>query len=398
MPELLKDIILTRSEDIFEEIVNIRREFHKIPEPGFEENRTSELIQNTLKGWNIPFRTGFAGTGIAAFIESNPEYKTIAFRADIDALPLIEKTGLAFSSENPGFFHGCGHDIHTACLLGTMKILNELKDKLTVNVKAVFQPGEEKFPGGAKTVIKDGALKDPEVESIFGLHVDPNLPTGTIALKPGAMMASTSLFKIKIIGKGGHAANPSACLDPIPIAAQVINAFQTYSSRMIDPFAPAVISITSIAAGTTYNIIPEQVIMTGTARSLNPDTTEMLPKELNRIVGETTAAFGAVYEFDYKPGAPVVDNDRNLTDFVRKTSADIIGNEGVKNFKGTFGGEDFSEYQKIVPGCFFRLGCTAEGEKAAPPHSPQFNPDERALYYGMSIFSAIAFNYNEFNK
>lgn len=382
--------LVRNSEDIFEELVSIRRELHKIPEPGYEELKTSRFLAGILDEWGIPLRQGMAKTGIVATIESDPVKKTIALRADIDALPIVEKTGLEFSSTHDGFFHACGHDMHMTCLLGAVKILKDRKDEIPVNVRAIFQPAEEKIPGGASVLIKEGVLKDPEVAAIFGLHVDPFVPTGAISVKTGPMMASTSEFKLRITGKGGHAAKPFACIDPIPIAAQIISSLQTIPSRMIDPLTPIVLSVTKIHAGTVSNIIPEDVFLEGTVRTLDKSTNEKVPEKIETLVKNIVSGYGASYTFEYNRGTGVLVNDEKMTDHVRSVAGKVLGENEVLEYKGTFGGEDFAQYLEHVPGSFFRLGCSADGNGPVSLHNPGFNPDEKAIMCGSAVLAGIA--------
>jgi amidohydrolase len=384
------------SSSFKDELIHIRRELHQIPEPGFKEFKTSQFIANILQKLGISSRTGIAQTGIIAEIQAskNPDQKkTIALRADIDALPLEERTGLPFSSKHPGYFHACGHDMHVAGLIGALILLNERKDNLPVNVRAIFQPAEETLPGGASAMIAEGALENPEVSAIFGLHCDPYIPTGTIAVKAGPMMAATARFTIRIIGKGGHAARPFNCIDPIPIAAQVITALQTIPSRMIDPLKPCVFSVTKINAGTANNIIPQEAVFSGTARTLDAETAEEIPIKIETIIRGIVSAFGAEYQFDYKRGAPVLVNDAQMTVYVQTVARNLLGDDIVRGFESTFGGEDFAEYLKIVPGCFFRLGCLKEGSESIQLHNEKFNPDEQALIYGSALLAELAMRF-----
>ena len=390
--------ILRRSREIFEELVRIRRELHKIPEPGFEEIKTSRFIAGILQEWNIPLRQGVAKTGLIASIESGSAKKTVALRADMDALPVDEQNDIPYRSKHKGFFHACGHDMHMTCLLGALAILNERKNDLPVNVRAIFQPAEEKIPGGALAVIKDKGLENPNVEAIFGLHVEPFLPTGCIAVKPGPMMASTAQFTIRVIGKGGHAAKPFKCIDPIPIAAQIVTSLQTITSPEysgIDPLKPGVITVTRINAGTAYNVIPEEATIQGSARSLDESTAEAFPEKIENIVKGIVSAYGADYTFEYNRGTTVLINDEKMTKHVQDVGKKILGSGAVRDYDGTLGGEDFAEYLLHVPGCFFRLGCALRGFgiEQVSLHNPKFNPDEHALIYGCAMLAGIIIDF-----
>jgi len=388
--------ILETATALFDHLKQIRREIHQIPECGFAEAKTSQYIAERLSNWNIPFRDNIAKTGIIARIDIEPSLPAIALRAELDALPITEQTGVSYCSKHEGFMHACGHDIHMTCLLGALRLLNERKSELPVNVIGIFQPAEETVPGGALNMIKEGVLKNPKVDAIFGQHVDPLAQTGTISLKAGPMMASTAKFTITVHGKGGHAASPFTAVDPIPVAAQIVTAVQNIASRMIDPFAPAVISITQVSAGTAYNIIPESASLVGTTRTLNSKTADMIPHKMEQIVKGITESFETRYTFEYTPGTPVLENDETKTDVVRRTGKHVLGDNAVQDYSGTFGGEDFAEYLQIVPGCFFRLGCMKAGTEQYPLHHPKFNPDEQSIIYGTAMFAGIALHYGQY--
>lgn len=392
--------ILHRAQEIFEDLVNIRRELHQIPEPGFEETKTSRFIAGILQKWNIALRQGVAKTGIIASIESNPAKKTVALRADMDALPVDEKNDLPFRSKHNGYFHACGHDMHMTCLLGALAILNERKNDLPVNVRAIFQPAEEKIPGGALAVIKDKGLENPDVEAIFGLHVEPFLPTGCIAVKPGPMMAATAQFTIRVIGKGGHAAKPFKCNDPIPIAAQIVTSLQTITSPEysgMDPLKQGVITVTKINAGTAYNVIPEEATLQGSARALDEYTAKVFPEKIENIVKDIVSVCGADYTFEYNRGTTVLINDEKMTKHVRDVGKKLLDSGAVRDYDGTLGGEDFAEYLSRVPGCFFRLGCAPRGFGGEPVslHHPKFNPDEQVLIYGSAMLAGIVMEFGK---
>lgn len=386
--------ILRKSHEIFEELVNIRRELHKIPEPGFKETKTARFIADILQKWKIEIRQGVAGTGIIASIESSPAKKTVALRADMDALPVDEKNDLPFRSKHKGYFHACGHDMHMTCLLGALAILNERKNNLPVNVRAIFQPAEEKIPGGALAVIKDKGLENPKIEAIFGLHVEPFLPTGCIAVKSGPMMAATAQFTIRVIGKGGHAAKPFKCIDPIPITAQIVTSLQTIPlNGLTYMLKTGVITVTKINAGTAYNIIPEEATLQGSARALDEYTAKAFPEKIENIVKSIVSACGADYTFEYNRGTAVLVNDEKMTKHVRDVGKKLLGGSAVRDYDSTLGGEDFAEYLLRVPGCFFRLGCAQEGIEPVSLHHPKFNPDEQALIYGCAMLAGIIIDF-----
>ena len=394
MPKKTNHAIFTRAQELFDELVTIRRHLHTIPELGNKELKTSDYIARLLESWSISFERGIGGTGIAINLNHDTKRKTVALRADMDALPILEQTGLPFTSEHEGCMHACGHDMHMTCLLGALRILKEREETLPVNIKAIFQPAEELVPGGAPAVINDGFLEDPKVNSIFGLHVEPYLETGNIAVTPGAMMALTAAFTIHIKGKGGHAASSYNCIDPIPIAAQIITALQTIPSRMIDPLTPVVVSVTKMNAGTAMNIIPESAVLEGTVRSFDKETKVVLPKKMEKIIRGITSASGSGYTFEYNVGTDVLVNDEQMTEHVRTIGRTLFGDVSVHDYVPTFGGEDFADYLNEVPGCFFRLGCFSGSGNQVPLHNPAFSPDEQALVYGAAILAGIAAEYN----
>ncbi|KPK92696.1 hypothetical protein AMJ80_06380, partial [bacterium SM23_31] len=257
------------------------------------------------------------------------------------------------------------------------------------NVRAIFQPAEEKIQGGALAVIQDKGLENPKVEAIFGLHVEPFLPTGCIAVKSGPVMASTAQFTIRVIGKGGHAAKPFECTNPISVAAQIVTSLQAITGGMIDPLKPGVLSVTTINAGTIFNVIPEEAAIQGSVRSLDESTAGAFPEKIENIVKGIVSAYGADYTFEYNRGTGVLVNDEAMTKHVQDVGRKLLGDGAVHDYVGTFGGEDFAEYLLHVPGCFFRLGCAQEGIEQESLHHPKFNPDERALIYGSAVLAGI---------
>jgi len=356
---------------------DIRRKLHQIPEPGFSEEKTSGFIAGMLAEMHIPFQDKIAGTGIVARIERGDGMPSVALRADIDALPISEQNDVPYRSRHEGCMHACGHDMHTACLLGALMLLDERKNALPVNVTAIFQPAEEKLPGGARRIIAEGVLSDYAVKAIFGLHVDPFLKTGAFAVKAGTMMASTAGFTITITGKGGHAAMPFKAVDPVLVAAHVITALQAVPGRMIDPLAPCVVTATQISAGSAFNIIPETAVIKGTARTLDPGTADKIPAYMERMIRGIAESYGAEYALDYVPGTPALVNDETMTGHVIATAVRLFGDGTVHDFKGTFGGED----------------CGDGSTGAAPLHHPRVNPDEEALIYGAAVLAGIALSF-----
>ena len=378
----VKDLI-KETEKILPEIIEVRRWLHRHPELSKQEYKTAEYISKYLDTLKIEHKTKIAKTGIVGLIPAYGGEKTIALRTDMDALPVTEQTELPFSSENEAVMHACGHDVHMSCVLGAAALLKKFQDKLACNVKVIFQPSEESTPGGALSMINEGVLKNPDVDAIFGLHTDPNLPVGTIGIKKGPMMASANNFQIKIIGKGGHAASPHLTRDPIVTSAEVILALQKIVSRMSDPFAPAVLSFGTISGGTASNIIPEEVELVGTCRALDVKTTELFSQTIPEIVKGITEGYGCTYTYRYIKGTPVLVNEPGMTDLVKEAASEIAGDENVVTVIGTMGGEDFAYFLQKVKGCYFRLGVGGKEKAEHYLHSPFFIPDENSIKYGI---------------
>ncbi|MGM0437959.1 MAG: M20 metallopeptidase family protein [Bacillota bacterium] len=386
--EMKKEIM--RIED---EMIEWRRDIHQHPELGFEEERTSALVTEKLKNWGYEVEK-MAGTGVVANLKNNFFGKTIAIRADMDALPLEEKTEVDYKSQNTGKMHACGHDAHTAIALGTAKVLSLFKNKLKGNVKFIFQPAEE-GPGGAKPMIEEGVLESPEVDRIIGLHNRTTIPVGQIGVGYGAIMASTDKFIIKVKGTGAHGAHPDEGVDPVVVASHLIIALQELVSRETEPTSPLVITTGSIHGGTAFNIIPDQVKLKGTVRTLNTELRNNISKRIEEIVKGITTTFRADYELDYQSGYPVTVNDKKVTKMMEEVISEMLGAENIYHMeKPSMGGEDFAYYLQEVPGSFVYLG-SENPEKGIihPGHSPKFNIDEDILVIGVELFSRAVLKY-----
>ncbi len=375
---------------IYVDLVNHYEEFHRNPELSFKEFQTSEKIKNILETNGIEFCGAGKSTGILAELPFDKNGPAILLRSDMDAIPVSEKTGLEYASEKKGIMHACGHDIHMSCLLGALIILSGLQNKPGGFVKGIFQPGEEVMPGGAIDVLEDGILTGPDVKRVFGLHIDPNIPAGKVGIKPGAMMASVAEFKIVIHGKGGHAAFPHKTVDPILMAAEVVNAFQKIVSRMTEPILPAVVSVTEISGGTAYNIIPEYVTLKGTCRALDQNIAQVLEEQIRRILEGVTLSYNGHYEMDYDEGPPVLVNDTEVSLWVREKAVEYLGRENVLDVEGVMGGEDFAYFLQKVPGCFFRLGVGNEDTAGFDLHSPYLTPDPESIKTGSGLLAYLA--------
>jgi amidohydrolase len=395
MEDRIAEKIKNISKQIFPSLVKLRRELHQYPELAFKEYRTSERIAKELKKLRLNFKKDLAKTGVIGVLNRGRKGKTIALRADMDALPVLEQTNFSYKSKNKGIMHACGHDVHMTCLIGAAKILTRLKEELSGKVKFIFQPSEEVAPGGAKSMIQAGVLENPKVSSIFGLHCEPTIPVGKIGLKEGPFMAQSDTFDIVISGSGGHGARPHQGVDAIVIASQVIQALQTIASRKIDPLEPVVISIGKIEGGTARNIICDKVILRGTARSLSKEVARRIPVLLKSVVSGITKSAGAFFELSYSPGYPVLLNHPRSTDFARTTIAKMFGRQAVFEIKKlVMGGEDFAFYLQKVPGSFLRLGIRNQKKGAVYPwHHPKFTVDEDAIKIGSAVLAGIAFDF-----
>jgi amidohydrolase len=389
------DRIKALSSRHFAKLVKLRREFHQYPELGYNEFKTAERVAKELKKLGLQVKTGIAKTGVVGVLSGNKKGKTVALRADMDALPITEQTNLPYKSKNKGLMHACGHDAHMACVIGAATILSELKDQLPGNVKFIFQPSEESPPGGAKPMINQGALENPKVSGIFGLHCDSAIPVGKIGIMEGPSMAQADSFDVTIKGVSGHGARPHDGIDAIVVAAQVIQALQTIASRKIDPVQPVVVSVGKIDGGTKRNIICDRVTLEGTSRSLNKEVAKRIPSLLKEIISGVTKSAGASFEFKYSPGYPVLINHPQATELARCTIGRMFGRQAIFEIKKPLmGAEDFAFYLEKVPGSFLRLGIKNPKKKAIYPwHHPQFNIDEDAIKIGASLLAGLAFDF-----
>ena len=371
----------------FPEVQAIRHHIHAHPELSFEEHNTSAFISGKLAAWGVKHQAGVAGTGIVAIIEGkNPGKRCIALRADMDALPIQEKNETEYRSQNAGVMHACGHDVHSSCLLGAAKILQELKAEFEGTIKLIFQPGEEMHPGGASLMIKEGVLENPKPDAIFALHVYPNLPSGTVGFRAGQYMASADELYITIEGKGGHAALPHQTVDPISIAALVITGLQQVVSRKSNPLVPSVLTFGKIQGGFATNVIPDKVELLGTFRTMNEQWRYEAHQWIKDFVHKTCEAYGATAIVDIPAGYPSLFNDPALTAKAESWAKEYLGDANVRTLDMRMAGEDFSFYTLNMPGCFFRIGTNKDGKEfTAPVHNAHFDIDEAALQTGMGM-------------
>jgi amidohydrolase len=393
--ETLLQQVKKLSKKYADEFIGIRHHLHAHPELSYQEFETSKFIQKKLTEFNIPFEIK-ATTGVIGLIKGkNPEKRVVALRGDMDALPITEENNVDYKSMNPGVMHACGHDVHTTCLLGAAKILNELKDEWEGTVKLIFQPGEEKNPGGASLLIKEGVLENPAPQSIYALHVHPTLEVGKLSFRGGMVMASADELYITIKGKGGHAAAPQNTADTILIASHLIVSLQQIISRNNNAFNPSVLSITSVQGGHTTNVIPSEVKLMGTFRAMNEEWRFKAHTLITKLATELVHSMGGEIDIKIDVGYPFVLNNEVLSAAARKKGELYLGAENVEETELRMGAEDFAYYSHQIPGCFFRLGA---GNKAkgisSGVHTPTFNIDESAIEIGMGMMAFLAIEGN----
>lgn len=375
------------AKGVEKEIISLRRDFHAHPEVAFHEVRTSGKVEKYLKRLGIKTRR-MAKTGIAGYLHVRGAKRTIAFRADMDALPMDEKTGLPFSAP-AGAMHACGHDCHTAILLGVAKILARLKDELPASVRLIFQPAEELPPGGARAMVDEGVMDG--VDEVYGLHVGSRVPSGKIVAEAGAQMANVDEVTVTIRGTGSHGASPQLSVDPVLCASEAILSIQQIVSRNILPVEPAVISICMIEAGTAYNIIPETCSFRGTVRTFSKSLRRSMPKMIRRVVAGVAKACGAKFDMTYENGYDALVNDEKAVAHVQRAARELFGKNALFFHGPRMGAEDFSEYLKVARGCFFSLGTGDKRKKTdVSHHNPFFKVDESVLWRGAAMFLKLA--------
>jgi len=395
--QTIKATIDALTEKIYPEVVSLRRDFHQHPELAFEETRTSGIVAEYLKSCNMEVKTGVAKTGVVGILKGtspNKSGKLLAFRADMDALPMSEENTHEFCSLSTNKMHACGHDAHTAMLLGTAKVLSQLTDDIEGDVQFIFQPSEEIAPGGAKTMIEEGIFNDRKPDVIFGQHCIPQLPSGQIGFVPGPMMAAADEIYITVNGHGGHASAPHKSGDPIIAACQIVMNLQTIISRNFPPFEPAVLTIGSINGGSATNVIPNQVKMMGTYRTMNEEVRVLGHKRMQEIVAHTALALGVKAELEIRKGFPAVVNNHQVTEFAFQASREYLGEEQTIHAEPFMAAEDFSNFLNLIPGCFWQLGVSnAEKGIVHYLHSSKFDIDESAMNDGVGYMSYLAIRY-----
>ena len=372
------------------EVVGYRRHLHRNPELSFHEEKTAQFVYETLESFGGLELSRPTETSVVAQLVGDRPGRALAIRADMDALPIQEENGFEFASQNPGVMHACGHDGHTAMLLGTAKLLAGMKDRINGEVRFLFQHAEELFPGGAEQMVEAGVMDG--VDAVIGIHLWASLPVGKIGVKYGPMMAAPDTFEIRVKGSGGHAALPQETVDAIAIGAQVVTNLQHVVSRETDPIDNVVLSVTKFSGGSAYNVIPGTVEMLGTVRTLDPEVRERVPEIMERVVKGVTEAHGAEYEFEYRFGYRPLINDDEVTRVIEETVRETFGDEALEIMRPTMGGEDFSAFQQKAPGAFFWVGAGNEERGIVyPHHHPLFTVDEDALPYGIKAFVNATF-------
>lgn len=387
----MKNKIQTSVEEIFSKMIEIRRHIHMFPELSGQEKHTSEYIASVLKEWNISFIRNVGGYGIVAQIEGkNPDLVCGALRADIDALPIQEKNEVAYKSQNPGVMHACGHDAHTAALLGAVYVLNILKESFIGRIKFFFQPSEEKFPGGAKLMIEEGVLENPKVDFVIGGHVLPTMDVGKAGVKSGMYMASTDEVYLTVKGKGGHAATPELLVDPIVIASEIVSGLQQVVSRKNNPSIPSVLSFGRFIADGHTNIIPDEVKLEGTFRTFNEAWRREAHAHIKRISMGIAESMGGSCEVEIAHGYPFLVNNEELAELIKETGIELIGNDFI-DLPLRMTAEDFAYFSQRVPSVFYRFGVANEAKGISSNlHTPTFDLDEDALKIGASLLSLSA--------
>jgi amidohydrolase len=391
---MIKEKIKNLAQKYHAEIIEIRRHMHQHPELSFQEVETGKFIAKKLSEFGVTYEHGIADNGVVGLIEGkkNGTEKVVALRADFDALPILEANDVPYKSKNEGVMHACGHDVHTSSLLGVAKILNELKEEFSGNIKLIFQPAEERMPGGASIMIKEGVLENPKPNSIFGQHVHPPLEVGKIGLKPGMYMASADELYMTVTGRGGHGALPQDCVDPIAITAQIITALQQIVSRNANPTIPTVLTFGKInSTGGATNVIPNEVKLQGTFRTMNEAWRKKAKNAMKKMAEGIAESMGGKCDFNIVDGYPFLVNDDDLTLKAKQFAIEYLGAENVVDLPIRMTAEDFSYFSQEMPACFYRLG-TGNAAKGitSPVHTNTFDVDEDCLELSIGLMSWLA--------
>jgi amidohydrolase len=389
---VIKPALKGKGEAYWEQIVALRRHLHQFPELSGEEHATAEKVQKKLEEHDIPLTTGYAGTGVLGVVEGGRAGNTVALRADIDALPIQEENDHAFVSKVDGVMHACGHDAHTAMLVGAGWLLDEIREELPGRVLLLFQPAEEASPtGGAQRMMQEGVFREHRPHVIFAQHVWPELPAGQVGVRQGPITGASDRFKVTIEGSGGHASKPHQTIDAIVVANQVINSLQTVVSRDVDPLRSAVLTIGKIRGGTRYNAIAQKATLEGTIRTFGSETKETVKARFHSIVGGVAESMEASANIDYWDGYPATVNTPEWAERVRRTAQDMLGPDATPDIEPSLGGEDFGRFLLNYPGAYFRLGAASPGAPAKKRlHDSRFDIDEKALQLGTELLAQLA--------
>ncbi|SMO59674.1 M20 metallopeptidase family protein [Solitalea koreensis] len=388
---MIQEKIKTLAGEIHQEIIDYRRHIHSNPELSFQEFNTSAFIVSKLEEWGVPYEK-MANTGVVALIKgSKPSEKVIALRGDMDALPITEANNVDYKSKNQGVMHACGHDVHTSSLLGTAKILSTLKDEFAGTVKLIFQPGEELLPGGASIMIKEGVLENPKPAGILGQHVMPLIEVGKVGFRSGKYMASTDELYVTVKGKGGHGAMPNFNIDPVLITAHIIVALQQVVSRVADPKLPTVLSFGKVIANGATNVIPNEVKLEGTFRTLDENWRAEAHIAMKKMAEGIAESMGGSCEFTIAHGYPFLVNEEKLTASARQSAEEYLGKENVVDLDIWMAAEDFAYYSQVTDACFYRLGTRNEERGiTSSVHTPTFDIDEKALGISTGLMAYLA--------
>ncbi|NNC86066.1 MAG: amidohydrolase [Bacteroidia bacterium] len=388
----LADKIQKLASDYHKDVVEIRRHIHANPELSFEEFETAKYISSQLKNIGVKHEVGVADTGIVAIIDGkNPDTKTVALRADMDALPIVEANDVDYKSKNEGVMHACGHDVHSSSLLGVAKILHQVKGDFEGRVKLIFQPGEERMPGGASKMIAEGVLKNPKPKTILGQHVMPFIDVGKVGFRSGLYMASADEIYVTVKGKGGHAAMPHLNIDPVLIASNIIVSLQQIVSRFASPTIPSVLSFGKVIADGATNVIPNEVYLEGTFRTFDEKWRAEAHDRMKGIAEDMARSMGGSVDFNIVKGYPALINNEEVTQVAKSNAIDYLGKENVEDIGMWLAAEDFAYYSQEMPACFYRLGTRNEAKGiTSSVHTPTFNIDENALEVGMGLMTYLA--------
>ncbi len=388
---MIKTKIKELAKNIHQEVITNRRHLHQNPELSFQEEKTYQFVASKLDELGIGYER-MAGNGLVALLQGEkPSVQVIALRGDMDALPITEANDVPYKSQNPGVMHACGHDVHTSSLLGTAHILNQLKSEFGGTVKFIFQPAEEKLPGGASLMIAEGVLENPKPQAVIGQHVMPLIDTGKVGFRVGKYMASTDEIYVTVKGKGGHAAQPQQNIDPVIITAHILTALQQVVSRFADPKSPSVLSFGKVIANGATNVIPNEVYLEGTFRTMDEKWREEAHIRMKKMAEGMAESMGAICDFNIRKGYPFLINEEKLTANVRAFAEDYLGKENVLDLDIWMAAEDFAYYSQVADACFYRLGTRNEERGiVSSVHTPTFDVDESALELSTGLMAYLA--------